>query len=400
MKKSKNSKDYLKNSICNFTPLFDIDYTKKKNIYSASFFKIKKGGYKDFSKYVDGLDSLYHHIEKKHPDYSLRLFIDDSIYKDKKIMNRIKKLKNIELVHYNCPNFIIDNIYHRGVFGTFIRFFPMFNFKNNDANIVITIDIDFDEKYPIPQLYKIRSSINIKFIDNIYYICRGNLLRGKKHKLIKYNKIIPYIYASYFISLKRFKKNIIIDFLLNIENYSSKNLKSIYDSDIKNTGNNKFVFGSDEYFLNYILIENSLINNLSYSVYYTYNINGPFYTTNLKWDSLTKDEKMKSNNVIDFILNNKNSSLSYHDKFKKLDKIIYTNKKNNITKKKIEILNRLNKLYEMLYEKKIFFGYFKEDFLSLAIKNYKDNIISKETIVTYINNKSYENILKIERLKK
>ena len=63
MKKSKNSKVYLKNSICNFTPLFDIDYTKKKNIISASFFKLKKGSYKDFSKYVDGLYNLYNFIK-------------------------------------------------------------------------------------------------------------------------------------------------------------------------------------------------------------------------------------------------------------------------------------------------------------------------------------------------
>ena len=48
-------KKYLKNPLCEFTPLFKIDYNKKKNIISASFFKMSEGAYKNFSKYTDGL---------------------------------------------------------------------------------------------------------------------------------------------------------------------------------------------------------------------------------------------------------------------------------------------------------------------------------------------------------
>jgi hypothetical protein len=49
---------YLKNDLCNFTPLFDIDYTKKKNIISVSLFKMYTGGYKNFNKYIIGLFNL------------------------------------------------------------------------------------------------------------------------------------------------------------------------------------------------------------------------------------------------------------------------------------------------------------------------------------------------------
>ena len=46
---------YLQNNLCKFTPLFDIDYNKKVNIFSTCFFKLENSGYKDFSKYLDAL---------------------------------------------------------------------------------------------------------------------------------------------------------------------------------------------------------------------------------------------------------------------------------------------------------------------------------------------------------
>ncbi len=57
--------NYLENSICEFTPLFDIDYTNKKNIISCSFFKIEGGGYKNFTKYSNGILYLSKYIKKK-----------------------------------------------------------------------------------------------------------------------------------------------------------------------------------------------------------------------------------------------------------------------------------------------------------------------------------------------
>ena len=74
---------YLKNTICNFTPLFDINYENEINIISASFFKIAGKGYKDFSKYSNGIKYITTYIKNELPDFRLRLFIDNSIYNDK-----------------------------------------------------------------------------------------------------------------------------------------------------------------------------------------------------------------------------------------------------------------------------------------------------------------------------
>ena len=132
---------YLKNSICKFNPLFEIDYSKKKNIISASFFKIQGGGYMSFDKYLNGIFLLNEFVIKELPGFELRLFIDQTISNDNDIFEKLKKNK-IKLIIFECSNFLINN-FHRGIFGMIARFFPIFNFENNDAKNVIISDIDF-----------------------------------------------------------------------------------------------------------------------------------------------------------------------------------------------------------------------------------------------------------------
>lgn len=134
---------YLINDLCKFTPLFDIDYNKKVNIFSACFFKLENKGYKDLNKYLDGLINFNKQINARRLQFKIRLFIDESIFTDEKIFSIIKTLNNVQPVLYSCPNFIINDKYHIGLFGTLVRFFPFFDFANNDASIVISADIDY-----------------------------------------------------------------------------------------------------------------------------------------------------------------------------------------------------------------------------------------------------------------
>jgi hypothetical protein len=57
-------KKYLNNTICDFTPLFNIDYTIKKNLVSCCFFKRNTGYYKDFSRYIIGIEKLYYNEKR------------------------------------------------------------------------------------------------------------------------------------------------------------------------------------------------------------------------------------------------------------------------------------------------------------------------------------------------
>ena len=123
--------------------MFD-DYSKKKNLVCGSLFKITGGGYKDLSVYVEPFKNTVEKLLKKMPDLNLkfRLFIERSIFEDKKLYGMLEKLKNVEMVLYECPNYIIEDVHHRGIFGMIVRFFPLFDFENNDADTVIISDLD------------------------------------------------------------------------------------------------------------------------------------------------------------------------------------------------------------------------------------------------------------------
>ena len=113
---------------------------------------------------------------------------------------------------FHCDNYIIDK-YHRGTFGTIIRFFPMFDFKNNDSDIVIIIDSD---EYG-NNLDKLLETINfLKKNDNLEGLCL--YFQGSFAKQI--NKIngnnIAYCMANTLINKEKIKKSIIENYLKNI----------------------------------------------------------------------------------------------------------------------------------------------------------------------------------------
>ena len=168
-------KIYLKNSICKFTPLFDINYEKKTNIISCCFFKMQGGGYKDFSIYLNGIKYLNDFITEELSDFYIRLFIDKSIYIDNEIMKYLKKLKKLQIVLTDCKAYKKNNVHHRGLMPTFFRFFPMFNFENNDSDVVLIADIDWksvDEiksRYTIVKTYKLLKKKKKIKCNVIYY---------------------------------------------------------------------------------------------------------------------------------------------------------------------------------------------------------------------------------------
>ena len=351
---------YLENNICNLEPLFNFDPKIKKNIVSASFFKAATTGYKDFNLYIDGLEKLYQEIISGPMNFSLRLFIDKSVYNDLKLMKRINSLERIEIVLYKCPNYSIsDTDYHYGLFGTMLRFFPMFNFPNNDAKIVIICDIDNYDYFG----NNINNIMRCKKFDQINILKRGNL--GKNIifnlKMLNEGTINPYSVASSFSAYIKTDHKVITDFMINMEknprkvfsNYKQRVQElgdSVSDDIYKNYKN--FIYGFDEYFLNVNLTDYLIKNNLPWSARIKWN---PFSSLMFYFDEykekIPKDKyhliclifkyifeknniKMKTNNILknyEYIIKligGKNYKLSYNINFYmyKLIIFLYTNK--------------------------------------------------------------------------
>lgn len=199
--------EILTNDICHFEILakshllFEDDNTPKNvNVLSGVFFK-RGEYYKNFGIYVSGLDRTVKFVDEyndkikksnkssndKNSDlqhFIFLLFIDQNIREDSKIMNIIESSKWTVPVLFRCPVYMEGN-YHIDLFGTLVRFFPMFNFKNNPSknSVVITIDIELnrEDRRKVEALMRNRP--------------RGVIASGEIHNLI-YKGEIPYIYSG------------------------------------------------------------------------------------------------------------------------------------------------------------------------------------------------------------
>lgn len=363
---------YLKNDICKLKPLFNIDYSKKKDIISACFFKMSGGGYTKFDKYLTGIFYLIKFIDDEIKPFKLRLFIDYTIYNDKDIMNKLNS-HNIELVLYECPKFI-KNGYHRGIFGMIVRFFPMFDFENNDANYVIISDIDFNYPHQRRDMLNLKDKIvnRKKYnLDDIYAYFSGTL---RDMSIFKKGFIIPYVISPQQINFKRIDKSVILNYLYNYNKYKNEVMEVFKHSLGKiEKSNDEFIFyGWDEYFINYNYINYIIKNKKAFMVTYSYFITINLYFINKKINELTKEEKIILKDFyIDILKDNKKFKyVNEINSFYFIDKMFFNKDLNSLTKYQIDLVVNIYKFYIKNFPNKEIIKLFGNDFVKIILSDY------------------------------
>ena len=94
--------------------------TETKKVISGSFFTMKDA-YRHKEKYITYLTKFC--IFSNKPGFCSRIYTDDS---GKKEALQIAELhSHVSVYHFNCPEFR-EEVGHIGVFGTLIRFLPLF----------------------------------------------------------------------------------------------------------------------------------------------------------------------------------------------------------------------------------------------------------------------------------
>jgi hypothetical protein len=219
----------FKNDICNFQYVghHDFDFTKKYNVISTCLFRMKNH-YKNFKMYTDGLKRWLKEIYSLDRDLIMLVFIDEHIYKDNDVMKIINVNKRVCPILYSCQDYIANN-YHLDAFGTFTRFFPLFDFPDNFANNVFIVDIDFNylNFLRFKAIFKFNKSITVssnisdflKKGDNVH-IYAGNMYFGNK----------------------KYDKKILTDFIKNADKLKNK---GYYKKRLT-----AFGYGTDEIFMN------------------------------------------------------------------------------------------------------------------------------------------------------
>ena len=367
--------NYLKNKICKFVPLYDFNINIKKNIISSCFFKMRKG-YKDMLIYIEGIKLLNNLIIKNLKDFTFRLFIDMSIYNDIEIMTMLNSLENIELVVYCCDRFVKNDIYHLGTFGTLVRFFPLFNFDNNDAKIVIISDIDLklNEIHTIYYHYhSLQKHYSYNEINKVYIYGFGlfNSIYDNKY-------IVPYIQASSIIGINKIPGHIIENFLIEMDiSHITYTSFTISNEDKLTKCDDYLCFGIDEYFINNIMIHYLLKNNFSLLFLINYNIIRPLYNYLINKKYISYIKFLTKNIYI-------NKDINKHIEF--VNNIFYNDIKTQLDKKNIIIF--LKNIYKLLYNcyKLKDFTIFSKDFIELSFLKSNIGYIRKIKFMNYNNN--------------
>ena len=333
----------MDNSICKFEDIFKKLPDKKINVLSTCLFKLEKG-YADFNKYLNGAKFIKETANKL--NFYLLIFLDNSILIENDILKQLREYVDDDktiFIKYDCPKFKKDENYHKGVFGTMIRFFPIFNFPNNPFKKVIVSDIDFgaNRDKRIKTYYTFMKKMKVEAMCQTYSFLEDglkfhpiNLLQKNDEENISlYNNILCF-------SKKKLDYHIIVNYMNEIMDTNSELYKHMNSKTPNNVNDNVFKYGTDEYFSNYILYYYFIKSNykvLYVKEYYIINYIKQIYT-------MIKEDK-----------NNK----ELRDEYLKMLQIILHQPKNN----------NLNQLHNILY--KIIYSY------SLPELDDKDDLITK-----------------------
>lgn len=383
---------YLENNICEFKPLFNLNPKIKKNIISLSFFKMYNGGYKNFNLYIEGFKKLHKMILEDPLNYTIRIFIDETINSDKDLLNKLINLERVELVLYSSEKYKqkSDSKYHIGLFGTLIRFFPLFDFPNNDGKIIMIMDMDDIEHFTYNQ--KIIKNLGDS-INSIHIIKSGSITKNVLYKLDMFsNEVVnPYVIAPKYIGFKSINHDVLYDFFNEIES-NHKKIFSLYLDKLKYNkkmllNNQPFIYGVDEYFLNLNLTNYLIKNKISFGVYFNWEIYGSLYNL-LK----IKDIEKKKYNLIDLMINylldkiniKYNKKDSIYLKYKIIDNILYSDK----NKKKNTLIFYFYKLMIYFCNNPLYKFVFEKD-LYLLIKKYNLFGSYEFIIISYYNTPNY-----------
>jgi hypothetical protein len=342
----------------------------KYNIVSIVVFRLKDN-YKSSMIYYNGLKKLIDTMPHSLKQFYLRIYYDDSIIKpehndkniDHEIINywiplfdKIKDLKHVQLAHYECTDFKIKGtIYHDGLFGTIIRFVPLFDYEDN-KNIDIVIISDIDTPGIIFETTKSQLEFMEKHKTLIHYrtgSCYTSIPRFDLFTDDFIKKFPHAIIANNIMAKMKFPHELLDDFLIIMKNidvegndiikqFIENERKSIYKSLNVNI-DNIFVYGIDEYILEKYIAQYIVTNRIPYS-YTIYNsIERALYA----W--FLRTEKFKDNDKYVGIMKQILGKYYIDDKtvaenYDILDKIIYKTK----SPEKNYVYNNIFKIFEKL----------------------------------------------------
>jgi hypothetical protein len=206
-----------------------------RKILTCCFFTVGEA-YRDFKQYIGNLRRFVIDSEQL-TDFEVRIYTDDT-GKDY-ALEIAAPYPRISVLHYNCPAFR-DGKGHSGMFGTLVRFLPMFE----DLDIAWCSDIDIPRHFLDPVLLRQMSQHKAEIYINTYICYERNVRSNRKNSVV----------ANKFITKVQFPRALFTRFLNMIIDGKLTDVLTAINQ--QNTTNNtpkplsKVPYGTDELFIN------------------------------------------------------------------------------------------------------------------------------------------------------
>jgi hypothetical protein len=286
---------------------------------------------KNFQKYVDGLKGWKEYI-KNYPDSQLQLFVDKAVAEDPGIQTVIKDL-NARVIMFECQEYLRNDGFHLGLFGTMLRFFPLFDINTHPMNIAHICELE-PETHIVAEMPIVNKISKIKGLSLVYESTNLYQIGTRKREMMgKFP--FPWISAGKFTGMKKVPFKLWSDYVNDIK---SGKQHSLSRTGIIRPGapeHGPFSFGIDESFLNYVYLPWLIKQDATIGILIKCNpaISAFFATKEIKEDK-------RSRSFFNYILK-KNQSLEIS--LKEFDKLFYF-------KDTEEIANNLKEYADRYYE--------------------------------------------------
>jgi hypothetical protein len=239
----------MENSVCKLTVIQNPN-RRYANTVNIVFFKAIPLT-KNFQKYVDGLKGWKEYI-KRFPDSQLQLFIDKGVAEDTEIQPIIREL-GARVILFECPDYMRDDGFHIGLFGTMLRFFPMFDINTRPFKVAHISELEPDRNH-IENFKSFDEVSKMKDISLVYESTHLFETDFSGRQLMSDGLPFPWMSAGKFSAMERIPFDLWKKFVYDIK-HGKKWLSPTGRVKPKTTNEHgEYYFGVDESFLNFVYL--------------------------------------------------------------------------------------------------------------------------------------------------
>jgi hypothetical protein len=343
----------MENPICDMQTLYSPN-RRYANTVNLVFFRAVPLT-KNFQKYVDGLKSWKNYI-KYYPECQLQVFVDEHVLKEESVRKLLEEL-SARIILFKCPDFIIQDNYHLGLFATMVRFYPIFDVNTHALKVAHIQELEPDQDF-VPIFEDLHKLGSMNHDASLIYTSSKLYSRDFASEHLKYENSIcyPWIIAGRFSVYEKVPFKLFSNYLEDIE--KGKKFYNIYENQVQNkkSEHGKYTFGIDEMFLNHPYIEYLIKEGKTIGLLTRYKISYPVYHL---LDNVTKNSK--SINILQYILNKKGNLKQL---LKDFDTLFYSNYK---SERAVECGKRF---YEVLEKYPSWLGKYESSVILKFFKGY------------------------------